>query len=131
NRSLVNLLGSMAERPGITADDVLAAVTTVSFDIAALEIFLPLTVGARVEMVEHAVAADGALLAHRLAGAEVSIMQATPATWRLLMDAGWSPDGRFTALCGGEAMPPDLGRELAASGATVWNMYGPTETTVW
>jgi amino acid adenylation domain-containing protein/thioester reductase-like protein len=131
NRSLVNLLRSMAERPGITADDVLAAVTTVSFDIAALEIFLPLTVGARVEMVRREVASDGALLAHRLAGCEVSFMQATPATWRLLMDAGWSPDGRFTALCGGEAMPSSLGRELAAAGAAVWNMYGPTETTIW
>jgi amino acid adenylation domain-containing protein len=130
-RALVNLLRSMAGRPGMTADDALASVTTVSFDIAALELFLPLIVGARIEMVGRDVAADGSLLAHRLASCEVTVMQATPTTWRLLLDAGWRPDGPFTALCGGEAMPADLARGLAAAGATVWNMYGPTETTVW
>ncbi|WP_214317640.1 non-ribosomal peptide synthetase [Nonomuraea sediminis] len=131
NRALTTFLTSMAVRPGIAADDVMAAVTTVSFDIAALEIFLPLLAGARVEMIDRTAAADGTLLAARLRERHVTVMQATPTTWRLLLDAGWRADGPFTALVGGEAVPADLVRELSAAGARVWNMYGPTETTVW
>ncbi|MEU5227132.1 amino acid adenylation domain-containing protein [Streptomyces toyocaensis] len=132
HRALTNLLHATAREPGLRADDVLAAVTTVSFDIAALELFLPLVTGARVEIVPADEAADGERLAARLRDCAATALQATPTTFRLLLEAGWRPaTPTFTALCGGEAMPPDLAADLAATGAAVWNMYGPSETTVW
>jgi amino acid adenylation domain-containing protein len=129
--SVANFLASMCRRPGLTRQDVLLAVTTLSFDIAALEIFLPLTVGARVEIVPFAVARDGARLAEKLAASGATVMQATPITWRLLLQAGWSGSPGLKILCGGEALAPELAKQLLARGASVWNLYGPTETTIW
>jgi amino acid adenylation domain-containing protein len=131
HRSVVNLLGSMARRPGLSADDVLMAVTTIAFDIAALELFLPLSVGARVVIADPEESADGLLLARRLETARVTTLQATPASWRLLLEAGFRPPQGFTMLCGGEALPPDLAAQLLATGGALWNVYGPTETTIW
>jgi amino acid adenylation domain-containing protein len=129
--SLANFLLSMLERPGLTQDDVLAAVTTVSFDIAALELYLPLLAGARVELVPRRTASDGASLAHLLARGGITVMQATPATWRMLIEAGWQGDPSFRALCGGESLPPRLASDILERAGELWNMYGPTETTVW
>ena len=129
HRALVNFLSTMAERPGLTADDVLVAVTTISFDIAGLELYLPLLVGARIELATDEVATDGRELAAMLERA--TIMQATPATWRLLLEVDWDGAGRVTALCGGEALPRDLAEQLLPRCKELWNMYGPTETTIW
>lgn len=131
HRGLTNFLCSMRRRPGIAATDVVVAVTTICFDIATLELFLPLTVGARTVIVPADVAADGRQLTRLLGDAGATIMQATPATWRLLLDAGWTGAERCTALCGGEAMSRDLADSLLSRCSAVWNMYGPTETTVW
>ena len=131
HRAVVNFLRSMALRPGLGAADVMTALTTLSFDIAGLEIWLPLAVGGRVEMVDHDEGTDGRRLAARLAAAGVTAMQATPPTWRLLLEAGWRARGPFKALCGGEALPRELAAELLAAGAELWNMYGPTETAIW
>ncbi|HEX3131786.1 MAG TPA: amino acid adenylation domain-containing protein [Thermoanaerobaculia bacterium] len=128
---VVNFLASMARRPGLGPDDVLLAVTTIAFDIAVLELFLPLSVGARVELADRETAADGLRLCERLAASGATAMQATPATWRLLLDAGWEGSPGLRILCGGEALPPDLARELLARTGSLWNVYGPTETTVW
>ncbi|HEY4575449.1 MAG TPA: amino acid adenylation domain-containing protein, partial [Thermoanaerobaculia bacterium] len=130
-RGAVNFLASMAERPGLAADDVLLAVTTIAFDISVLELFLPLSQGARVELVGREVAADGFRLQERLAASGATVLQATPATWRLLLAAGWPGTPGLKALCGGEALPPELARELLARTRELWNVYGPTETTVW
>ncbi|MFL6202032.1 MAG: condensation domain-containing protein, partial [Thermoanaerobaculia bacterium] len=127
-RALVNFLLSMAREPGLTADDVLLAVTTLSFDIAGLELLLPLIVGARVEIATREEASDAELLKKRLAGA--TVVQATPATWRMLLDAGWEGSD-LKALCGGEALPSDLAAKLLPRVGSLWNMYGPTETTIW
>jgi amino acid adenylation domain-containing protein len=131
HRSLVNLLSSMARRPGITKDETLFAVTTITFDIAALELFLPLTVGARVVIAERHEIADGHRLMANLQAVGATMMQATPATWLLLLEAGFQSRPGFTMLCGGEALSRDLAERLLAGGGTLWNMYGPTETTVW
>ncbi|HEX2094417.1 MAG TPA: amino acid adenylation domain-containing protein, partial [Longimicrobiaceae bacterium] len=131
HRAVVNFLVSLRERPGLAEEDVLLAVTTLSFDIAALEIFLPLTVGARVVVADRETAADGARLAAALRESGATVMQATPATWRMLLHAGWSGDPRLRALCGGEALPPDLAAALRERTREVWNLYGPTETTIW
>jgi amino acid adenylation domain-containing protein len=129
--ALLNFLWSMRQRPGLAAEDVLAAVTTVSFDIAALELYLPLTMGARIELVPRHVAADGNALAKLLATSQATTLQATPATWRMLLRAGWSGGPGFRALCGGEEMPRDLADALLPRVGELWNLYGPTETTVW
>jgi amino acid adenylation domain-containing protein len=129
--ALANFLGAMRHEPGLSSDDVIAAVTTVSFDIAALELYLPLTVGARIELVSRETAADGMALARRLAESKVSVLQATPATWRLLVAADWQPGPGFRALCGGETLPRDLADTLLGSVDALWNLYGPTETTIW
>jgi len=131
HRALANFLSSMRDQPGCSADDVFLAVTTLSFDIAGLELYLPLIVGGRVEIASRAVATDGGKLRDRLKAAGATMMQATPATWRLLVATGWEGQSSLTALCGGEAFPPDLAAQLLSRTRAVWNMYGPTETTIW
>jgi amino acid adenylation domain-containing protein len=129
--ALTNFLSTMGSAPGITAKDSLAAVTTISFDISLLELVLPLTVGARVLLVDKDTVADGHRLKAMLESSQATVMQATPSLWRVLLAAGWTPRGDFKALCGGEPFPPDLAESLATHCREVWNMYGPTETTVW
>ncbi|HSU81114.1 MAG TPA: non-ribosomal peptide synthetase, partial [Thermoanaerobaculia bacterium] len=129
--ALANFLLSMRERPGLSAADVLLAVTPVSFDIAGLELYLPLIAGARVVIAGREEAADGARFQGLLARSGATVMQATPATWRLLVESGWRGDGRLKVLCGGEALPEALAEQLLERAGEVWNLYGPTETTVW
>jgi len=131
HRALANLLVSMAKEPGIEASDVMLSVTPLAFDISALEIFLPLTVGARVDLLPREIAVDGRLLKERLDASRATIMQATPMTWRMLIEAGWRGKNGLRILCGGEALPQDLAQSLLARGAAVFNLYGPTETTIW
>ena len=129
--AVVNFLTSMAKSPGIASHDRLLAVTTLSFDIAGLELLLPLTVGASVEITSPEVSSDGRQLAEKLVASGVTIMQATPATWRMLLEAGWQGDSRIKILCGGEALSRELANQLLKRSASLWNMYGPTETTIW
>ncbi|MDH3716644.1 MAG: amino acid adenylation domain-containing protein, partial [Planctomycetota bacterium] len=129
--SVVNFLCSMSRRPGIAPDDTLLSVTTTSFDISVLEIFLPLITGAKVVMVSTEVARDGRRLAESLTDCRATMMQATPATWQMLLDAGWQGARSLNALCGGEALSKDLADQLLPRVANLWNLYGPTETTVW
>ena len=142
HRAVVNFLLSMAERPGLTAQDKLLAVTTLSFDIAVLELFLPLIVGGQVILADRETAVDGPALGNLLAECEATVMQATPATWRMLLESGWQNRTLRQILCGGEALPRDLANQLqdqlqnisllgSSSNGTLWNMYGPTETTIW
>ena len=131
HQALVNFLCSMRQKPGCAAQDVMVSVTTLSFDIAGLELYVPLVVGARVELVSRAVAMDGWKLRTLCESVQPTIMQATPATWRMLIEAGWLGSDRLTVLCGGEALPPDLAAALLDRSAALWNMYGPTETTIW
>jgi amino acid adenylation domain-containing protein len=131
HRSVVNMLQSMLARPGLGAADVLVAVTTPTFDISVLEIFLPLICGARVVVASDAVARDGVALAALLESAGATVLQATPSGLRMLIDSGWRGAARLKILCGGEAWPEQLAAELLERCGSLWNMYGPTETTVW
>ena len=110
---------------------MLLSVTTLSFDICGLEMFLPLIAGARVCLVSREDTIDGRALMRRLDESGASIMQATPSLWRLLLDSGWRGKPGLKALCGGEALPVKLAEQLIAAGVELWNMYGPTETTIW
>jgi amino acid adenylation domain-containing protein len=129
--ALVNLVKSMQRRLGIDQHDRLLAVTTISFDIAALELYLPLTVGACCVIAGREAAADGYQLFKMFEDFKITAMQATPSTWKLLLESGWTGKATLKALCGGEAMPRELAAQLLARVYSVWNMYGPTETTVW
>ncbi|MEW5929506.1 MAG: amino acid adenylation domain-containing protein [Gemmatimonadota bacterium] len=131
HRAVVNFLDSMRLRPGLSARDTLLAVTTLSFDIAALELFLPLTTGARVVLADRETASDGARLRDAVAASGATVMQATPASWRMLLDAGWEGAPGLKALCGGEALPRELADRLLGAVGELWNLYGPTETTIW
>ncbi|MYT29956.1 MULTISPECIES: non-ribosomal peptide synthetase [unclassified Streptomyces] len=131
HRALRNLFRAMKQWPGIDADDSLIAVTTLSFDIATLELLLPLVEGARVVLATREVATDGRLLAQEMAATGATMMQATPSTWRMLLDAGWPGRPGLRGLICGEALPPDLARRLLAKGVDLWNMYGPSETTIY
>ena len=131
HRSLTNLLCSMRRRPGLSAEDTLVSVTTVSFDIAALEMFLPLMVGAKIVLARENEIADGASLLQLLRLHQATVMQATPVTWQILLAAGWNGDPKIKILCGGEAMSRTLADELLAQGGELWNLYGPTETTIY
>lgn len=123
-------LAALGDRPGLDAHDVLVAVTTAAFDISVVELFLPLTAGGTVVVAGRDDVGDPARLAGLLADG-ATVMQATPTTWRLLLDDGWAPPVGFRVWCGGEGMPPDLADRLALTGAPVWDLYGPTETTIW
>jgi amino acid adenylation domain-containing protein len=131
HRQLVNFLHSMARCPGIDPSDALLAVTSISFDIAGLEIWLPLFRGARICLAGREEVAEAKLLKQALARSRATILQATPSIWRALLASGWSGGARFKALVGGEALPADLAELLAANCGEAWNMYGPTETTIW
>ncbi len=130
-RAVVNFMLSMRELPGLAAEDTLLAVTTLSFDIAALELFLPLIVGARVIVAGRGIVADGTVLMETLERTGTTVMQATPVTWRLLLAAGWQGSPHLKILCGGEALPLELAQQLLPRAASLWNLYGPTETTIW
>jgi amino acid adenylation domain-containing protein len=130
HRNVVNLLWSMRTTPGLSDRDRLLAVTTLSFDIAGLELFLPIITGAEVILASREAAQDPRLLIKLMNDSKATIMQATPATWRLLLEVGWTGKPGLRMLCGGEALPRKLANELLQRGE-LWNMYGPTETTIW
>ncbi len=129
--ALVNFLASMQKQPGMTEGDTGLALTSISFDIAGLEIYLPLTLGLRMVLVSRETALDARQLAACISTSGVTVIQATPATWRSLIDAGWQGNSRLKILCGGEALPQDLAHSLMEHCGELWNMYGPTETTIW
>ncbi|MFG1866022.1 non-ribosomal peptide synthetase [Microbispora bryophytorum] len=134
--AVVNLLESFASLLELTPRDAWLAVTTLSFDISVLELLLPLACGARVVVASGHETADGRALRSRAVSEAVTIMQATPASWRILLESGGVPENVATRLCGGEALPRDLADALLDGalpdgGARLWNVYGPTETTVW
>ncbi len=129
--SVVNLLNSVRHEPGLSKQDVLLAVATISFDIAAPDIYLPLIVGACIVLVSRKVAADPAQLSKVLESSGATFMQATPATWRMLLTAGWQGNKQLKIICTGEALNRDLADRLLERVSSLWNMYGPTETTIW
>ncbi len=129
--ALANFIAAMAEKPGIGANDRLLALTTIGFDIAGLELFAPLAQGGTVLLAESAIARDGRRLAALVDRVGPTVMQATPAGWRMLLEAGWRGDKALRMLCGGEALDSRLAGDLLDCGGTLWNLYGPTETTIW
>ncbi len=131
HQSVVNLLNSMREVPGLAAGDTVLAVSNLAFDIATLELLLPLVVGARVEIASREAAMDGRLLSAALRRSGATVMQATPTTWRMLVDSGWNGAPGLKALSGGEALSAGLAEGLLARGAKPWNLYRPTETTIY
>ena len=131
HRALVNFLYAMGEQTKMAGQDALLAVTTLSFDIAALELFLPLTAGARTILLSREDASDGMQLIKQLTDCGITFMQATPATWRLLLESGWTGSDRLHVLCGGEALARSLADQLLVRCASLINVYGPTESTVW
>lgn len=131
HRNAVNFLCSMQQAPGITPEDRLLAITTISFDIAGLELYLPLVSGATVVLADAYAAKDGQELLRLVEAEKITIMQATPSSWRLMLDAGWPRPLPLKVLSGGEALPLELAGRLLASSQEVWNLYGPTETTIW
>ncbi|MGQ3853498.1 amino acid adenylation domain-containing protein, partial [Pseudomonas capsici] len=130
-RGVVNLLCAMRDMVQATPQDRMLALTTISFDIAGLELYMPLICGARTVLLDRRHSHDPQLLAEAISHSGATLMQATPATWRLLLDSGWSGASGLRALCGGEALPLDLAQRVAARVETLWNVYGPTETTIW
>ncbi|MCX5071918.1 amino acid adenylation domain-containing protein [Streptomyces sp. NBC_00513] len=127
--ALANFLTGIGERLGVSPDDSVLAHTTVAFDISLLELFLPLTSGATVVLASREIAADPYRLAELTA--EVTVAQATPSLWRLLLGTGWTPAERLTVLSGGEALPPATAERLHTAARALWNLYGPTEATIW
>jgi amino acid adenylation domain-containing protein len=129
--ALMNLLRSIQREPGIATQDVLVAITTLAFDIAALELFLPLLAGAKLVIATDEQVTSGGLLLRLLQESNATMLQGTPGAWRILLEAGWTSAVELKVLCGGEALPRDLADNLLARSSDVWNVYGPTETTIW
>jgi amino acid adenylation domain-containing protein len=131
HRNVINVLQAIAQQLNLTAQDTVLSVTTLSFDIAVAEIFLPLTIGAKLVIVSRAVATDGFQLLQAMKTHQPTFMQPTPVTWRMLLAAGWSGSPQLKMVSTGEALPQDLARQLLPLGKELWNLYGPTETTIW
>jgi amino acid adenylation domain-containing protein len=131
HRSLLNFLLSMRASPGMNLTDTVLAVTTISFDIATLELYLPLISGAKIVIASRSDVGDGLRLLEMVSRNSITFMQATPITWRLMLAAGWEETPGLKALCGGEPLSQELATELLKRVGSLWNMYGPTETTVW
>lgn len=131
HRSAVNFLTSMQQKPGISQSDIVLAITTLSFDISVLEIFLPLTVGACTAVISHESTRDPSKLISLINEINPTIIQGTPSTWKMLLSAGWKGSDKIKALCGGEPLTADLVKVLFPIVNSLWNLYGPTETTVW
>ncbi len=129
--AVVNFLHSTRQTLQLVEQDILLSVTILSFDIAVLEIFLPLIIGARVVIVSRGVATDAIQLSDALTKCAATVMQATPATWQMLLEPGWRGNSQLKILCGGEALPRNLANQLLQKCASLWNLYGPTETTIW
>lgn len=132
HRSAVNLLWDMRQRLPLGRDDVVAATTTVAFDISVLELFGALVAGGQVDIVPEAMITRPSTLVDQLREAGVTVLQATPTMWRLLLESGMpEPADRFIGLCGGETCPPELAARILRHTTEAWNVYGPTETTIW
>lgn len=129
--AIMNFLNAMVERPGFSSTDKLLAVTTLSFDIAVLELFLPLFAGGTVVLASREQATDASSLSELISQHQITVMQATPSTWRMLLESAWVGQPSLKVLCGGEAFPQDMAEQLFPLVGSIWNMYGPTETTVW
>jgi len=131
HRALANVVTDIAQRVHFGENDSWLAVTTVSFDIAVLELLLPLSYGGKVILVSEEQARIGRVLASIINRKKPTVMQATPITWRILIESGWTGSADLTILCGGDRLDRDLANKLISRSSTVWNMYGPTETTIW
>lgn len=131
HNSVVNFLTTMAKAPGLNENDIIVALTTISFDIAVLELYLPLSLGACVVIANDEVKRDGMALGKLLTKVQGNVVQATPATWKMLLETGWQGDPNLKILCGGESLSSNLISNLLTKSSSIWNVYGPTETTVW
>ncbi|ANH80020.1 hypothetical protein A8C56_02625 [Niabella ginsenosidivorans] len=131
HHSLINLLLSMQKAPGMKQGDVLLSVTTISFDIFELELYLPLLCGGTLIIADKDVSRDGRKILDIVRNEKVTVLQATPYTWKMLLESGWDEYLPLKALCGGEALSQKLASQLLPKCAELWNMYGPTETTIW
>ncbi len=130
HRSVINLLQSIAEEVGFNGSSTMLSVTTYSFDICYLELYMPLINGGKLIIIPREVAMDGHGLADSIARYHPSHMQGTPATWQILLDGGWKNKEGIKILIGGEAVSEAL-KESLTKNSNVWNVYGPTETTIW
>ena len=131
HRGFVNLTNSVKLSPCIRENDTWLALTTISFDIAAAEVFMPLTVGARVIVASRRMATDPNEIARCIEEERVTTLQATPVTWKMLIESGWQGNKALKIICTGEVLTRTLADQLLVRAASVWNMYGPTETTIW
>ena len=131
HRAVVNFLQSMRREPGLSSRDTLLAVTSISFDIAGLEMFLPLTVGAKIALASSEEIFDAAKMKALIRSSGATVMQATPSFWQFLVESDWFGDRRLKVFCGGEALSRELADKLLERAGEVWNLYGPTETTIW
>jgi amino acid adenylation domain-containing protein len=131
HHAVINVLTHVRKALGLTEQDTLPLLANICFDISVMELFLPLIVGARLVVTSPRVAVDGAQIAEMLSKFGVTIMHTTPATWRLLLQAGWNGVTNLAILSGGEALQSELADQLVTRGSSVWNLYGPTETTIY
>src|ERR1051325_8395714 len=129
--SVTNLLHSLQQQLGVTANETGLAVASLWFHQSVFDIFLPLSIGASLVIANRDAAADGNRLLSVLQQNKATYLHATPATWRLLINAGWEGDRNFGIFCGGDALPIELAKQLLRRSDRVWNVYGPTETTVY
>ena len=130
-RALANVLAAGQRDLGLVTGDRFVAVTTAAFDIALLELLLPLLCGASLVISGAEETREASRLRSLIERNAATAMHATPHTWRLLLRGGDVPARLRLRLCSGDRLPPDLAVALTAPGGVLWHFYGYSETTMW
>lgn len=131
HKSLENLIFSMKNKIDFGKDDTLLAITPLSFDLSVPDVYLPLVFGGAFVLANIGTRFNPNQIVHSIVHFNISIMQATPTTWQMLIESGWKDESKIKVICGGEALSTNLAKKLKAISSNIWNFYGPTETTVW
>ena len=129
--SMMNLFSSLIDELDLTEKDLVLALTDYTFDISLIELLMPLLCGATILLTEQGTVADGVKIRHYLKNNDITLMQATPLTWDILLKQGWKNNGEMKILVGGEKFRTRLANQLDYKKENIWNMYGPTETSMW
>jgi amino acid adenylation domain-containing protein len=130
HRSLANTICGVGQDLKLSADDIVLAWSTIAFDVACLEIYLPLAFGASLYLVEKELVNEGGPRIEQVRRSAATVIFGTPTMYRLLLEGGWQGDARMQVVVGGEVLPLSLGKTLARTCRAVWNQYGPTETAI-
>ncbi|AXC11793.1 hypothetical protein ACPOL_2471 [Acidisarcina polymorpha] len=130
HRGLLNVVQAIGKDLALEPEQVVLATATIVFDISNLELYVPLTAGATIHLMERHFAGDGPKLIEMIRSTSAALVFGTPTSWRLMLEAGWTGSPNLQIITGGEVLPLSLANTLTGLTRALWNHYGPTETSI-